>query len=284
MDANAKLELSRSGAQIGGPGLAGVLVQWITAPFAVAVDAVSFVWSAWFIARIRTHELVERHEERNLRSEILEGLRYLLGDTRWRAMTTYVATFNLGTGITGPLILVWAVRRWHMSAGEIGLAFMLGNIGWLVAALVAQRMSNAIGLGRTLALAGFIGGAPLVLVPLAPASLAIPTLVGVEAICQFGIVVFNVNGISRYQTLVPSRMLGRMNASRRWIVWGVMPLGNVLGGVLAAQIGLRTTLLAGAIVSAVAVAALLVKPILSLATVAGDARVTGDGGVAASAE
>lgn len=75
VDANSKLELSRSGAQIGGPGLAGVLVQWITAPFAVAVDAVSFVWSAALVARIRVREVVERHEQPSLRREIGEGLR-----------------------------------------------------------------------------------------------------------------------------------------------------------------------------------------------------------------
>jgi hypothetical protein len=117
-----------------------------------------------------------------------------------------------------------------------------------------------------------------------PKALAIPTLVAVEAVCQFGIVVFNVNGISLYQTLVPARLLGRMNASRRWIVWGVIPVGNVLGGVLATQIGLRTTLLAGALVSAVSGLALLAKPVRTLATVHGDARAPRDGGVAAPAE
>jgi hypothetical protein len=108
--------------------------------------------------------------------------------------------------------------------------------------------------------------------------------VAVQAIGAFTIVIFNVNGISLYQTHVPPRMLGRMNASRRWIVWGIIPLGNVLGGALAATIGLSTTLWVGAAISTVAAAALLVKPILSLATVDGDARAAGDGGVATPAE
>jgi len=83
---------------------------------------------------------------------------------------------------------------------------------------------------------------------------------------------------------VPPRMLGRMNASRRWIVWGIIPLGNVIGGALAATIGLRTTLFVGAGISTAAAVFLLTKPILSLATVDGDARAAGDGGVAAPAE
>jgi MFS family permease len=285
VDANAKLEVTNSGSQIAGPGIAGLLVQWLTAPYAIAADAVSFVWSAAFIGRIRTHEEVDPPaEERNLAREILDGLRYLLTDGRWRAMTTFVAVFNLGTGITGPLILVFAVRRLGLSAGELGLVFSLGNVGWLVGALAASRVAAALRLGPALFASALLGGLPFFLIPLATPHLAIPLLVAAQAVTALAIVVFNVNGISLYQTQVPPRLLGRMNASRRWIVWGIIPLGNVLGGALAAAIGLRTTLFAGAAISTVAAAALLAKPILSLATVDGDARAAGDGGVAAPAD
>jgi MFS family permease len=285
VDANAKLELSNSGSQIAGPGLAGLLVQWLTAPYAIAGDAVSFLWSAFFIGRIRARETVEpASEQRNLVREILDGLRYLLTDGRWRAMATFVAVFNLGTGITGPLILVFAVRRLGLSAGEVGLVFSLGNVGWLVGALVARRVASALRLGPALFAAALFGGLPFFLVPLATPRVAIPVLVVAEAITALSIVVFNINGVSLYQTHVPPRMLGRMNASRRWIVWGIIPVGNVLGGALAATVGLRPTLFVGAAISTVAAAALLAKPILSLATVDGDARVAGDGSVAAAAE
>jgi MFS family permease len=285
VDANSKLEISRSGAQIGGPGLAGVLVQWLGAPYAVAVDAASFAWSALFLGRIHATETVEPPAESpHLRREIGEGLRYLLTDARWRSMTTCVAIFNLGTGITGPLILVWAVRRWGLSAGQVGIAFMLGNVGWLVGALVAGRASQVLGLGRALVVGEAISGVPFVLIPLMPNTYAIPTLIAVEAVCQFGIVIFNVNGISLYQTQVPARLLGRMNASRRWIVWGVIPLGNLVGGLLAAAVGLRTALLVGSLISASAFTALLSPAVRTLATVHGYARASGDGGVAAPAE
>ena len=285
VDANAKLELSNSGSQIAGPGLAGVLVQWVTAPYAIAGDAASFLWSALFIGRIRTREEVEPPPDaRSLSREILEGLRYLVTDGRWRALATFVAVFNLGTGITGPLILVFAVRRLGLSAGRLGLVFSLGNVGWLVGALVARRVATAFRLGPTLFAAALLGGLPFFLVPLATPHVAIPLLAGAEAITALAIVIFNINGISLYQTHIPPRMLGRMNASRRWIVWGIIPLGNVLGGALAAAIGLRTTLFVGAAISTVAAAALLARPILSLATVDGDARAARDGGMAAPAE
>ena len=285
VDANSKLEVSSSASQIAGPGIAGVLIQWITAPFAIAADAVSFVWSALLLWRIRAHEEVDAPaEDRNLAREIKEGLRYLVGDGRWRAMALFVAVFNLGTGITGPLILVFAVRRLGLDAGEIGLIGLLGNIGWLLGALVARRAGQIFPLGPLFVVLAFFAGASFFIVPITPPHLAIPLLVAVQAIGAFTIVIFNVNGISLYQTHVPPRMLGRMNASRRWIVWGIIPLGKVLGGGLAATIGLRTTLWVGAAISTAAAAALLAKPILSLATVDGDARAAGDGGVAAPAE
>jgi len=284
VDANSKLEVSSSAAQIAGPGLAGLLVQWITAPYAIATDAASFVWSALLVGRIDAREEVEPPtEQRSLVREILEGLRYLVTDGRWRAMATFVAVFNLGTGITGPLILVFAVRRLGLSAGELGLTFMLGNVGWLLGAVVAGRVARALRLGPTLFATALLGGIPFFVIPLATPHLAIPLLVAAQAITSFAIVVFNVNGISLYQTQVPPRMLGRMNASRRWIVWGIIPLGSILGGALASTIGLRTTLFVGAAISTAAAAFLLVKPILTLATVDGDARAAGDGGVAAPA-
>jgi MFS family permease len=285
VDANSKLEISRSGAQIGGPGFAGLLIQWLGAPYAVAIDAVTFAWSALFVQRIRARETVDPPVELpNLRREIGEGLRYLVRDARWRPMTTYSALFNLGTGITGPLILVYAVRRWGLSPGQLGLAFMLGNVGWLVGALVARRASEVFGLGRALVLGGAISGAPFLLVPLLPKAYAIPTLVAVEAVAQLGVVIVNVNAVSLYQTQVPARLLGRMSASRRWIVWGVIPLGNLLGGVLASQVGLRTALIVGASISLVAVMPYLSPAVRTLATVHGYAPPSGAGGVAVPAE
>ena len=285
VDANSKLEISSSASQIAGPGIAGLLIQWITAPFAIAADAASFVWSAFFLARIRAQEEVEPPaEERSLVREIVEGLRYLVTDGRWRAMAIFVAVFNLGTGITGPLVLVFAVRRLGLNAGQLGLVGMLGNVGWLLGALVARRVGQLFRLGRLFVALALISGAALFIVPLTPPHLAIPLLVAAQAITALALVVFNVNGISLYQAHVPPRMLGRMNASRRWIVWGIIPLGNVIGGALAATIGLRTTLFVGAGISTAATVFLLTKPILSLATVDGDARAPGDGGVAAPAE
>lgn len=122
-----------------GPGLAGLLVDAITAPYAIAVDGVSFAWSALLVARIRQREQPpERVEARNMRREVAEGLRYPLGDPRWRAITFYVATFNIGTSVAFSIFVVYAVRSLHLSPAQLGLVFMLGNLGWLGRAIVAR--------------------------------------------------------------------------------------------------------------------------------------------------
>ena len=265
IDGNSKLEVSRSAAQIGGPGIGGLLVQAITAPYAVAVDAVSFVWSAWFLGRIRrAEEPVVQTESRSMRRELAEGLRYLLGDPRWRAIALNVGWFNFWGNVMYSIFLVYAVRELGLTAATIGVIFALGNVGWLFGAVAAGRFSARLGIGRALIVSGILSGAGNLLIPLAPQSSAVPFFVASGALAALGIVLYNVNAISLMQALVPERMLGRMNASRRWIVWGVIPLGNIVGGVLATTIGLRETLFVGAVMSASSFLFLLAKPLRTI--------------------
>jgi MFS family permease len=248
VEGNAKLELSRSAAQIAGPGVGGVLVGAITAPYAIVVDSVSFAVSALLLERIRKREPTpEPTATHNMRAELMEGLRYVLGDPRWRAITLYVSTFNFFTGVAFALYVVYAVRSLGLTPGELGLVLALGNLGWLLGAVVVRRLSGRLGIGATLVLAGFVSGAPLLLVPLAPKSFAIPFLVTSGVLVALGIVLYNVTAISLIQTLTPDRLLGRANASRRWIVWGTIPLGSLVGGVLSTVIGVRPTLFVGTI-------------------------------------
>jgi MFS family permease len=265
VDGNAKLELSRSAAQIGGPGLGGVLVSAITAPYAVLVDAVSFAWSALLVWRIRRHE--KRHvpdAAPSLRREVLEGLRYIFGDARWRALALHVATSNFFSNVGWAIYLVYAVRTLHLSPATIGVVLAIGNTGWLLGALLAGRASSRLGVGRTLIAGALLAGPANLLVPLAPRSFPIPFLIVSLILVALGVVIFNVTAISLMQALTPDRLLGRMNASRRWVVWGTIPLGALLGGALASTIGLRETLFVGGIGSTLAFLFLLNAPLRSI--------------------
>ena len=265
VEGNSKLEVSRSAAQIGGPGLGGVLVGAITAPYAIVADAVSFVWSGLLVTGIRGRE--ERSaptETPNMKRELIEGLRYILGDRRWRAISLYVSTVNFCWAAAFSIFLVYAVRELHLSPGKIGLIFALGNLGSLVGAVLSGRVARRLGIGRTIVLSGALSGFASLLVPLAPKDNPIPFLVASQVGVAAGIVLYNVTAISLMQALTPPRLLWRMNASRRWIVWGTIPLGSLAGGVLASTVGLRETLFAGAIAASLCFLFLLAEPLRTI--------------------
>ncbi len=265
VEGNAKLELSRSAASVGGPGIGGLLVAAVTAPYAIAVDAVSFLASSVLLFRIRRHETSPaRGTQRSLRRELAEGFRYVLGDPRWRSMIGYVASSNFFLTIATSVFLVFAVRELGLSAGAIGLILTLGNIGAFAGALVAGRLSRRLGVGHTLVVGGVLSGPPFLLVPLAPADFPIPFLVAGQFCLTLGIVIYNVTAISLIQALTPERMLGRMTACRRFMVWGTIPLGALAGGALASAIGVRQAILAGTIGLSLSFLFLLLPPLRSI--------------------
>jgi MFS family permease len=245
---NSLLELSRNAAHIAGPGAGGMLVGAITAPFAIFLDAVSFVASAGLLWRIRTVEpRPERAQQPNMRRELAEGVRYLVRHRYWRAMAATTGGSNFFWMICGSIILVYAVRSLDMSPELIGLVLTLGSLGGLAGVLFAGRLSRRVGVGPTIVGASVLFGPPLLLVPIAPQSDPVPLLVLAFAISTAGGTIYNITALSLMQTLTPERLLGRLNASRRFVVWGTIPLGSLAGGVLASSIGLRPTLWVGAI-------------------------------------
>jgi MFS family permease len=262
VDGNAKLEVSRSVAQVAGPGLGGVLVSAITAPYAIAVDAVSFVGSALLLTRIRAEEdLPPSTARRSMRHELAEGLRYLVRHPYWRPITASTGSFNLFQNISWAVILVYAVRQLDMSAGVIGLVFTLSALGGVAGAAVAPFLSRRLGVGPAIVGSAAFCGVPMLLLPLAPADLALPFFVVGLGVATAGIVVYNISAISLMQALTPERLLGRMNACRRFVVWGTVPLGALIGGVLASTIGVRPTIFVGTILGSLAFLPVALSPV-----------------------
>jgi MFS family permease len=267
VEGNAKLEVSRSGAQIAGPAMAGPLVQLLTAPVAVLVDAVSFAASALFLFRIRTRESAPERPAKGdrtpMRHELAEGLRYVLGHRylRWIAATT--ATFNFWGNVMWAVLLVYAVRELDLSPSEIGLVFAIGNFGYLAGAVTTSRISAALGIGPAIVLGAATGTAEL-LVPLAPKSEPLPFLIASQVIVGFGLPLYNVTQVSLRQAITPERLQGRMNSVMRFIVWGVIPLGGLVGGATASGVGLRAAIWVGAIGVSLAFLPVLLSPVRSL--------------------
>jgi MFS family permease len=254
VEGNSKLEITRSAAQILGPGLAGLLIGIFRAPFAMLVDAASYLWSAVFVFFIRRPEPpIEPHDEAvhgprpSMRREIALGLRYVVGH-RWLrsiAATTGVSNF-FGTLVQAILIL-YLTRERGLTAEVIGFAFSVGSLGVLLAALTTSAITKRAGVGRMLVLTsvGFsLSGLP---VAAAPDVLIFPAVALTGFLGGFCGVAWNINQVSLRQAITPPRMQGKMNATMRFIVWGTIPLGSIAGGALGSLIGLHPTIWVGAI-------------------------------------
>src|SRR5215208_5322064 len=219
-EGNSKIEISRSGAGLAGPGVAGVLIQAVTAPVAVLGDAITFFVSAVLLGQIRRKERVAPAQQgTRLLAEIVEGVRYVASDRYLRPSMAFVAVSNFFGQVFWTMFLVYAVRRLEWTPGTIGLVLTLANLGFLAGAVLAPRISTRAGVGPTMIATAVLCCCPLLLVPLAPARHAIPAVVVAGAVGSFGAVVYNVVGLSLFQAITPDRLLGRMNASRRFVVW-----------------------------------------------------------------
>ncbi len=203
VEGNSKLEVSRSGAQIAGPGIAGALVELVTAPLAILVDALSFIGSALFVFLIRGPEEAtsRRHDEAGqprsgMRREVAEGLRYVLGHPYLRNIAAATGTSNFFSNMVTAIALVYFVRQLGLDPGTIGIVFAVGNVGFLAGAVLANRIAGAVGVGRAIIGSIFLSGPAGLLIPLAPRDAPIPFLVASGALLGFSVAVYNINQVS----------------------------------------------------------------------------------------
>jgi MFS family permease len=272
IDGNAKLEISRAAAQLGGPGLAGLVVNVLRAPAALAIDAVSFIGSALFIFSIRKAERSPHPDAppRRMREELGEGLRYVLGHPFLKNIAACTGLFNFFGSLGFAVLLVFARRNLGLSPLAIGLAFTLSNVGPLIAAVSANRISSRLGVGRTIIGASVIGGPAFLVIPFAPhGNAALAVLVPAFAIGGMANVVYNVTQVSLRQAITPERIQGRMNSVMRFIVWGTIPLGAIVGGSLSTGIGVRNALIVGGIGCCLPFLPVLFSPVRGIKTMPG---------------
>lgn len=266
IEANAKLELSRAGSQTAGPAIAGGLVSLLTAPYAVVVDAVSFVASAVLLASIRRPEQLPEPAAAapSMLGEIKTGLKYVFAHPLLRPLIWTIGIGNFFLCILTSILIVYAVRYLDMSAAEVGVVFAVGNLGLLAGAPLAGRLARRYGIGPILIMGSTLVGVAYLLFAASPRGIAPAMLAVAQFIWSFGAVMYFVNGISLIQSITPDRLLGRVNASRRFAVWGVIPLGNLCGGAIGSWIGLRTAIWVGGVGATVSVLPLLLSPMRSV--------------------
>jgi MFS family permease len=251
VDGNGKLDTSRSGAQLFGPGLAGYVISLLTAPIAILADSISYFASAAFVFGIRKTEPEPEPppsgETPSMRREAMEGLRYVLGHQYLRWIAACTGTSNFFSNVVFSILLFYAFRELDMSETTVGLIFSLGASGFLLGALIANRIAQRIGVGRTILASTVVFGVAELFFAAAPRDLAFPFFVAGAFLGGLGGVVYNINQVSLRQAITPHRLQGRMNASMRFIVWGTIPLGQLVGGGIGTVFGLQTALWVGAI-------------------------------------
>jgi MFS family permease len=197
-----------------------------------------------------------------------EGLRYVLGHRLLRPIAACTATANLFNAVVYAVVILYMVRQLGLRPAAIGLVFAAGNVGFLAGAIVSGRLAARTGIGRAIVVGEAVGALGALAIPLAPRQAAVPLLVAGMAVSTFGGTVYNVNQVSLRQAITPARLHGRMNATMRFMVWGTLPLGSLLGGALGTAIGLRPTLWVGAAGGLVAVLPVALSPVRSLAAIA----------------
>ena len=241
VEANGRLQTSGAVAGVAGPGLAGLLIQILTAPFAVLADAASFLLSAALLARIGAAEPSPPGARAGLRHEIGEGLRAVAGSPVLRALAGSSGTFNFFDSFLTAVYVLYLTRTLGLGPAAVGGVFAIGGIGGVLGALAAAALARRLGLGRALLAAMLLAGIGELGIALAggPPLVAV-VLVGLaEAVVQGSAAVFGINGVSLRQSATPDRLLGRVNATLRTVQTGLVPIGALLGGAVAERLGLR---------------------------------------------
>lgn len=249
-EANGKLQSTEQLAGLAGPAFGGWLVGIIAAPFAILITVGTYLASFVALLFTKDHEkLRPSHEHEPLVKEIGEGLRWVFGNPLLRRIVGTTGTANFFNMAPTTLIAIFALRELGMSAAAFGLVFSLGAIGGLLGAIATPHIVKRIGEARAIPVSAILFGVAPLLVPFVAfvPALAAPLLVIATFIGSFTVLLYNITQVTFRQRITPTRLLGRMNASIRFVVWGVMPIGALIFGALGGWIGVVPTLWIGAI-------------------------------------
>ena len=266
-EGNSKLETTGQLARVTGPALAGALLAIVRPAVLIGLDAVTFLLSFVALSTIRDHEVPKPIADRRLLvTEIKEGMMFVVQEPLLRRIVLTTSTTNLFGMIAMTMIPVLVLRQLDISPAIYGFGLSLGAIGGLLGAMFSARIATLIGEGTAIPVSGILAGVAIVglaLMPVFPDA-AVPIFVGSEFLYSFSVLVYNITQVTFRQRICPPRLLGRMNASIRSIVWGVMPIGAIASGLLSTAIGVELTIAIGAVGSVLACVFVLFSPLLGM--------------------
>jgi hypothetical protein len=252
VDANSKLHMGEAAISLIGPSFAGAFIQFVSAPKAVIADIFSYLGSAWLLRHVALDE-VDPESSGGMRAvfrEIREGLVALIVTPLLTALAVSMGIIVLGGAISQTVLMIFYVNVLSLSLAEIGFIAASTGLGTLIGAFTAQRVASFLTLGGAIISAGILGAVSMMVVP-AASSFAAPVSVLVSTGVANGIAysVLSINQISLRQRVTPIRLLGRVTAARRFMIFCMAPIGAALGGWLGTHFSIEMTLLSAAFVT-----------------------------------
>jgi MFS family permease len=268
VEGNSKLTASASVAEFSAFSVGGWLVQWLTAPYALVVDALTFLWSAFFVSRIQQAEPPPMAEEERepILHEINAGLQFVTRHPVLRPLGTSTAIFAFSGEMFGAVFMFYVASDLDFKPGILGVIFAVGGFSSLIGAITTARLTRRIGVGPALivALPMIAIGRLLVVAATDSSWIAIALLVGQQFVTDPFWTTYEITNVSLRQSITPDRWQGRMNASLRSVDFGGMLLGALIGGWLGDELGARTTLLVASLIGVLAAIPLMVPAVRNL--------------------
>jgi MFS family permease len=260
VDANAILHGTRGASFLVGNSLGGALVQLLRGPYALAADAFSFLWSAYFLGRIEAEEPPGVPRDG---AGIWSGVAWIRGNAIIRAELLGVATLNLFNFMFFALFLLYATRYLHVRPATLGVVLGVAAVGTLGASYFAGAFARRVGIGPAFVFGCFLFPAPLILVPAARGShwLVVAILFVAELLSGIGLMFLDIFAGAIGAAVVPTAVRGRVSGAFQFVNYGVRPLGTSIGGALGATIGVHTTLWIATVGALSGLAFLLPSPI-----------------------
>jgi hypothetical protein len=271
VEGNAKLQATDAIAEAAGPGIAGILIELLSAPVVLVLDALSYLWSAALLARLRVRELPNEapspgRTATRVLDDVRTGFRVTLAHPVVGATLVADAIAHLFGGFFLALYMLFALDTLALSPATVGVVISVGGIGAFVGAALAGPRGRRVGTGRALVLALLVGQAATLCVPLAlgAGALAIPLLVVQQLVGDASLAVYAIHAVSLRQRAMPGDVLGRATATFRVVTGAALPLGALIAGPLATAFGTTTALWIGTIGGGLAVPVLLRGSVLRL--------------------
>ena len=274
--ANSKLQLTQSAAGIGAPGVGGWLIELVSAPFVLLLYSVSLIISAVMVSLIQRPEQARQSavSQRDVWREIGEGIRLIWQQPLLRSLVVVPGVASVGAGVQGAVFVLFVVQDLGVTPTMLGLISAIGGIGALVGAALSAKVTQRIGPGLSIVLAQLLmsSGSVLIAITGGPLTVSLPLLGLSAGMLWIGIRIWSVNDVALRQALTPADLLGRINATRRVVVHGLMPVGALVGGLLGTVSDLRTALVVGAAIGLIALVAIVYSPLRSLRHLPGSGR------------